>query len=307
MAVILAGTLSLSFCPSPCSTSVLTLAARRRKVRCSEQRPRCSHCERLNLDCTWNRASTRRGNATLTRRKSPIDLQAGRIDSGHLSSLSPPRGSGSTNFNSVFDSTWDEAMLLTPSAWPDYSIAAPLPQELLPSSAVGMSWDTPTSSSLPQIAQASGNSTVRIRRSPHSSGFTSNSTVSMLLPFGENSDTISSDDLLDLFLQVLIPPILAPVEIGPKLPTTKTFLALLSSESSMVRRAIMAFSAIQLSSSQSGLAIDYESLYNEASRELHSALENKETDGNQKGELKHFLAAIFLLTYVDVGHAPEIP
>ncbi|THZ10837.1 hypothetical protein D6C95_00266 [Aureobasidium pullulans] len=24
-----------------------------RKVRCNEQRPRCSHCERLNLQCAW--------------------------------------------------------------------------------------------------------------------------------------------------------------------------------------------------------------------------------------------------------------
>jgi hypothetical protein len=29
------------------------LTCRRRKVRCDEQRPRCSHCERLNLQCRW--------------------------------------------------------------------------------------------------------------------------------------------------------------------------------------------------------------------------------------------------------------
>lgn len=29
---------------------------RRRKVRCDEQRPRCSHCERLNLECRWRPA-----------------------------------------------------------------------------------------------------------------------------------------------------------------------------------------------------------------------------------------------------------
>lgn len=26
---------------------------RRRKVKCDEQRPRCSHCERLNMECKW--------------------------------------------------------------------------------------------------------------------------------------------------------------------------------------------------------------------------------------------------------------
>lgn len=32
------------------------LTCRRRKVRCDEQRPRCSHCERLNLQCKWRPA-----------------------------------------------------------------------------------------------------------------------------------------------------------------------------------------------------------------------------------------------------------
>lgn len=45
---------------------------RRRKVRCNEQKPRCSHCERLNLQCTWRpvtginqmpRKSSENGNA----------------------------------------------------------------------------------------------------------------------------------------------------------------------------------------------------------------------------------------------------
>lgn len=34
------------------------LTCRRRKVRCDEQRPRCSHCERLNLQCRWRPAYT---------------------------------------------------------------------------------------------------------------------------------------------------------------------------------------------------------------------------------------------------------
>lgn len=34
------------------------LTCRRRKVRCDEQRPRCSHCERLNLQCKWRPAYT---------------------------------------------------------------------------------------------------------------------------------------------------------------------------------------------------------------------------------------------------------
>lgn len=198
-------------------------------------------------------------------------------------------------------------MLLTPSAWPDYSMAASLPQELLPQSVGGVQWDPLMPSGLPQIMGISENSAVRIGRSPREGGCSADSTISMHLPSGESPGCAGSDYLLNLFLHILIPPILAPVEIGPKLPTTKTFLALLSSESSMVRMAIMAFSALQLSFSQNGAAIDHESFYNEASQELHTSLERKDADGNRPGELKHFLAAIFLLTYVDVGYAHGIP
>jgi hypothetical protein len=46
----------------PCGTACrqLTPHARRRKVKCDEQRPRCSHCERLNLECKWQPSSARR-------------------------------------------------------------------------------------------------------------------------------------------------------------------------------------------------------------------------------------------------------
>lgn len=35
------------------NSNVIMTLHRRRKVRCNEQRPRCSHCERLNLECNW--------------------------------------------------------------------------------------------------------------------------------------------------------------------------------------------------------------------------------------------------------------
>lgn len=39
--------------PRPARSKNGCLTCRRRKVRCDEQRPRCSHCERLNLQCRW--------------------------------------------------------------------------------------------------------------------------------------------------------------------------------------------------------------------------------------------------------------
>jgi hypothetical protein len=37
----------------PNNVNRTNFVARRRKVRCNEQRPRCSNCERLNFECKW--------------------------------------------------------------------------------------------------------------------------------------------------------------------------------------------------------------------------------------------------------------
>lgn len=37
---------------------------RQRKVRCNVQRPRCAHCERLNLECKWKAPSLTSRNPT---------------------------------------------------------------------------------------------------------------------------------------------------------------------------------------------------------------------------------------------------
>lgn len=42
--------------PRPARSKNGCLTCRRRKVRCDEHRPRCSHCERLNLQCMWRPA-----------------------------------------------------------------------------------------------------------------------------------------------------------------------------------------------------------------------------------------------------------
>lgn len=39
--------------PRPARSKSGCLTCRKRKVRCDELRPRCSHCTRLNLQCKW--------------------------------------------------------------------------------------------------------------------------------------------------------------------------------------------------------------------------------------------------------------
>jgi hypothetical protein len=64
--------LSMSGCTPPLRKWRL-IHARRRKVKCNEQKPRCSHCERLNLDCTWNRVLNRRSTSSSVARVGQFD------------------------------------------------------------------------------------------------------------------------------------------------------------------------------------------------------------------------------------------
>ena len=56
---------------------------------------------------------------------------------------------------------------------------------------------------------------------------------------------VSNDEdfLVNTFLQMLMPPILTPVEIGPKWASTRAFFGSMATESSLVRSAITAFAA----------------------------------------------------------------
>jgi hypothetical protein len=66
------------------------LTCKRRKVKCDEQRPRCSHCERLNLECKWQGLHARRQSTATTSSdrnavvRTPMSMSSGPgIPSGH--------------------------------------------------------------------------------------------------------------------------------------------------------------------------------------------------------------------------------
>jgi hypothetical protein len=117
---------------------------------------------------------------------------------------------------------------------------------------------------------------------------------------------VDDDFLVNTFLQMLMPPILTPVEIGPKWASTRAFFGTMAAESSVVRSAITAFAAMQMQ--RSGLSdpnmrTDWRPLYDNASRQLSSALSKRRKEGAEKGNdgLKFLLASLFLLTYTDVS------
>lgn len=131
-------------------------------------------------------------------------------------------------------------------------------------------------------------------------------------PFSaERTSTLASvdeDSLVNAFLQMLMPPILTPVEIGPKWASTRAFFGIMAAESPVVRSAIMAFAAMQMQRTGLGAdgvaGSDWRSLYDNAARQLSTALARKSTkavEEHKKDSLKHVLAALFLLTYTDVS------
>jgi hypothetical protein len=105
----------------------------RRKVRCNEQKPRCSHCERLNLQCAWKpvtrmnqipRQQSENGNAG---HEAGIDIRSQdssiTVGSSVLNDARQTTVDGS--FNDVFDYAsfmWDhdsQNSTMQPARWPD--------------------------------------------------------------------------------------------------------------------------------------------------------------------------------------------
>jgi hypothetical protein len=83
----------------------------RRKVRCNEQKPRCSHCERLNLQCNWKTPATaseqprKSSESTISQHEADFDVAGTNIPAvGTNSILQDTRNNAlDGSFNDVFD------------------------------------------------------------------------------------------------------------------------------------------------------------------------------------------------------------
>ncbi|CAN9363382.1 unnamed protein product [Alternaria alternata] len=197
--------------------------------------------------------------------------------------------------------TWDEAMLLSPSSWPTDTgpfanvnmHADPVPQSIhhLPHT------QRPSGQILGVTTTANNGARELPERRPNQPDPASTSPFSTEdAPNGPNEDY-----LLHTFLQMLMPPILTPVEIGPKWASTRAFFATLAAESPIVKSAIIAFAAMQMQRSGLGNDVakaDWRPLYEIATRQVSSRL--AKTRVVEDSNLRHMLAALFLLTYTDL-------
>jgi hypothetical protein len=138
---------------------------------------------------------------------------------------------------------------------------------------------------------------------PHRPGPASTSPLSIESTFNGNSN---EDVLLNTFLQMLMPPILTPIEVGPKWSCTRAFFKNMATESPVVRNAILTFAAMQMQRAGLGgdaVKTDWRSLYDNAARQLSTHLAKSrvnEDRGNPNPGLRYTLAALFLLTYTDL-------
>jgi hypothetical protein len=285
-------------------------------VRCNERRPRCAHCERLNLDCNWNRPQAARSHTAQTSSSAISTSSQAPGDHPDFNPNMLPLDGFGMGGNSFFDfsnplniGTWDEAMLLSPNSWPsDNSITGPTSQEGVTQQPI---YQLPVGhrSSGPLVAATPIRGS---RQSVHGSGSHQKDPVSTS-PFStENAPNVGVDEafLLSTFLQMLMPPILTPVEVGPKWASTRAFFRIMATESLVVKSAIMAFAAMQMQ--RSGLGddatnVDWRPLYDSAARLLADAMEKKRKEESAEGvrtPLKFILASFFLLTYTDVSLRP---
>jgi hypothetical protein len=195
-------------------------------------------------------------------------------------------------------------MLLSANSWPsDHSInGAPHLQEAALQSIFQLPLGHQSSGPIVEVSRERAQSIPKRGPQPSEPASTS--------PFSTGSGpngTIDEDFLLNTFLQMLMPPILATTEIGPKWATTRAFFGSMASESPIVRSAIVAFAAMQMQRSGLGgdmMKTDWRPLYDSAARHLSNALAKKRKEEGGDGvkvPLKFVLASLFLLTYTDVS------
>lgn len=191
---------------------------RRRKVRCNEKRPRCGHCERLNLECTWNRPVQARSSSVQSTQSLAIATSQSASQHLYHSNVATMEGFG----NAFFDfsaplgfGTWDEAMLLSPNSWPtDPTIAAATSHlDTVPQPIYQLPLDHQSSGPLVAAAPATPRTSFQAI-TEHPGQHPDPSSTSPFSHEGTQNGTVDGDMLVNTFLQMLMPPILTPVEIG---------------------------------------------------------------------------------------------
>lgn len=111
----------------------------------------------------------------------------------------------------------------------------------------------------------------------------------------------NESQLADFFAQSNAPPILAPVETSSRWSRMRKMLIYMCGNSTMVKNAVMAFAAFQTHSPSDQKPTIYSKYYDSSREKLIEVLTEIRKDQRVlEAELKHILAVVFLLTYIDL-------
>ncbi|THV67875.1 hypothetical protein D6D19_08365 [Aureobasidium pullulans] len=276
-----------------------------RKVRCNEQRPRCSHCERLNLQCAW------KSNAALA-----VALSQHAVDATSQATLIHPTWTSQAAAAFTADSTspvtsqqapavdnfFDYAGFMwdNPEWWQQYqTIDASLATTQVDNTMSDL-FSSPNTNS---PALTATEETRRLEHShPHQPAAASASASQQAQSERAGNmvqDTQTGDHLLlDYFLHSTVPPILAPVETRQQWSSMRRHFLVMAQESPMVRLALLSFSDLLLHRRQnSTMSPDGQRYHQDSSRELASSVTGAGTAVTKR---EHLLATCFFLSYVDI-------
>ncbi|KAL5393490.1 hypothetical protein DPSP01_000306 [Paraphaeosphaeria sporulosa] len=273
------------------------LTCRRRKVRCSEQRPRCSHCERLNLECKWrpvHRPGSMQQEVVVSTPETIVSNGAPALD---------PFGNFSTDaVDQVFDYAsfmWDTSDLwqshnMGSGAYAGNNMNATY-QQMDTSMLEGMQ-PLPL---LPEPSPASNSNQDSGVLEPPVSVRTVEPSILMPEQTSTSHQTAEDRLLLDYFTRTHVPPILSQVETQQKWSTMRQILMGLCNTSAMVRYAVMAFSELLLRRQERSWLQSTQNHYAKAMSEL-SKFEDISTATSPGHGRESLLATLFFLSYVDI-------
>ncbi|OTA07307.1 Zn2Cys6 transcriptional regulator [Trichoderma parareesei] len=261
------------------------LTCKRRKVKCDEQRPRCSHCERLNLECKWRPLHA----SALAKQRQDINGESGVASLSHQLDLSPstdpsPTATGLRTLQAM-DEVFDYASFM-------WDPGSSLWQQESPNMATSLAMPTNTmefSSSTTGHADSRIMDTFRDAEAIQDNGDKA---------VDQNAFT-SSEKLMEFFAKSATPPILAGVESQKKWLSIRQSLVAMSKSSRVLRCAILAFSNTLLCRSNLSWAFDDQSHYQEAAVEVEAQDHDDSLTGHSLAR-ECLLAALFFLSYVGI-------
>ncbi|KAI5237081.1 hypothetical protein E4T43_08203 [Aureobasidium subglaciale] len=288
-------------------------------------RPRCSHCERLNLQCAWKTNSTL---ALAARRRRTPQQQAAPSSSTHNdhNRIATIQGQADANGHAAFNN----------AAWP--LPAAPAPDATFTSSGAtaagapavdnffdyaGFMWDN--ADWWQQFQPIDAFSSANFAEQTISDLFSSPNTNSPAFTTSDDGRRLHRADLtgaghgksqierasdttqhaqtgeqllLDYFEHSTVPPILAPVETQQQWSIMRRYFVVMASESSMVRSALLSFAALLLRRLQHTHSNNESQRHHQDS--AHHLSCHAGTDDSTRPQREHLLATCFFLSYVDI-------